>query len=134
MPERPDELEPDRRMPESGTLFVGEKGKLMCETYSESPRLIPDARMKAYKQPKKTIPRVEKANHDLNWIDACKGKTKAVSHFDYAGPFTETVLLGNLAVLYPGRKLEWDGPNLKVTHFATANDFVKPTFRQGWSL
>ncbi len=134
LPERPEELEPDRRMPESGTLFVGEKGKLMCETYSESPRLIPDARMKAYKQPKKTIPRVEKANHDLNWINACKGKTKAVSHFDYSGPFTETVLLGNLAVLYPGRKLEWDGPNLKVTNYAAANDFVKPTFREGWSL
>ena len=134
LPERPQELETDRRLPESGTIFVGDKGKLMCETYSESPRLIPEARMKAYKLPKKTIPRVERANHEQNWIDGCKGKTKPVSNFDYSGPFTETVLLGNLAVLYPGRKLQWDGPNLKVTNFAAANDFVKPKFRDGWAI
>jgi len=70
LPERPEELEPERNLPESGTIFVGDKGKLICETYSESPRLIPEARMKAYKRPKKTIPRVENANHEQNWIDA----------------------------------------------------------------
>ena len=106
LPERPEELEPERNLPESGTIFVGDKGKLMCETYSESPRLIPEPRMKAYKRPKKTIPRVEKANHEQNWIDACKGKTKAVSNFDYSGPFTETVLLGNLAIWFAGQKLD----------------------------
>lgn len=134
LPERPEELEPDRRLPESGTIFVGDKGKLVSETYSESPRLIPESRMKAYKQPRKTIPRIEKANHEQNWIDACKGKGKAVSTFDYAGPFTETVLLGNLSVLYPGKKLEWDGVNLQVTNVAEANEFIKPKFREGWSL
>jgi predicted dehydrogenase len=133
LPKRPEELEPERKMPESGTLFIGERGKLICETYSESPRLIPESRMQAYKRPKKTIPRVE-GGHEQNWIDACKGKTKAVSHFDYAGPFTETVLLGNLAIWYAGQKLEWDGPNMKVTNFAEANELVKPKFREGWKL
>jgi predicted dehydrogenase len=134
LPERPEELEPERNLPESGTIFVGEKGKLICETYSESPRLIPEARMKAYKRPKKTIPRVENANHEQNWIDACKGKTKAVSNFDYAGLFTEAVLLGNLAIWFAGQKLLWDGPNMRVTNFAEANDLVKPLYRAGWSL
>jgi len=134
LPERPEELEPERRLPESGTIFVGEKGKLMSETYSESPRLIPETRMKAYRQPKKTIPRVDKANHEQNWIDACKGKTTAVSNFDYSGPFTETVLLGCLAILMPGKKLAWDGPNLTVTNDKVANQYVKPQFREGWSL
>jgi predicted dehydrogenase len=134
LPERPAELEPERRLPESGTIFVGEKGKLMCETYSESPRLIPETRMKAYKQPQKTIPRVTKSDHDQNWIDACKGKTKAVSNFDYSGPFTETVLLGCLALLFPGKILQWDGPNLKVTNVVEANEYIKPKFREGWSL
>jgi predicted dehydrogenase len=133
LPRRPDELEPDRKLPESGTIFVGEKGKLMCETYSESPRLIPETRMKAYKRPKKTIPRV-KGSHEQNWIEACKNKTKATSDFDYAGPFTETVLLGNLAVWFAGQRLEWDGPNMKVTNFPEANELVKREFRQGWSL
>lgn len=45
-----------------------------------------------------------------------------------------TVDLGNLAVLYPDRKLEWDGVNLRITNFEAANEFVKPQFREGWSL
>jgi hypothetical protein len=90
--------------------------------------------MKAYKQPQKTIPRVTKSDHDQNWIDACKGKTKAVSNFDYSGPFTETVLLGCLALLFPGKILQWDGPNLKVTNVVEANEYIKPKFREGWSL
>jgi hypothetical protein len=89
--------------------------------------------MKAYKLPKKTIPRVQ-GSHEQNWIDAIKGKTRAVSHFDYAGPFTETVLLGNLAILNPDTRLEWDAPNLRVTNVPAANDFIKSTYRAGWSL
>ncbi len=136
LPERPEELEPERNLPESGTIFVGDKGKLMCETYSENPRLIPQTRMIAFnrKKRKKTIPRVPEENHEQNWIDACKGKTKAVSNFDYAGPFTETVLLGNLAIWFAGQKLMWDGPNMRVTNFEKANALVKPVYREGWSL
>jgi len=133
LPERPEELEPDRRLPESGTIFVGEKGKIMCETYSESPRLIPESRMKAYKRPKKTIPRVV-GSHEQNWIEAIQGKTKATSHFDYSGPFTETVLLGNVGILFPGTKLLWDGPNMKITNLPEANEFVHRKYREGWTL
>jgi hypothetical protein len=134
LPERPEELEPERRLPESGTIFVGTKGKLISETYSESPRLIPEKRMQAYKRPKKTIPRVEGSRHEQNWLDTIKGKTKATSPFDYAGPFTETVLLGNLAVAFPGTKLLWDGPGLKVTNHEQANALVQHNYREGWSL
>jgi hypothetical protein len=115
------------------TCFVEDKGKTMSGTYSDNPRIIPEAKMKAYKRPAKILPRIPGDNHEQNWIDVCKGKTKAVSSFDYAGPFTETVLLGNLAVLYPGQKLDWDGPNLKVSNFEAANEFVRPKFREGWS-
>ena len=133
MPERPEELEIDRRLPESGTIFVGDKGKLLTETYSESPRLIPESRMKTYKRPKQKIPRV-KGSHEQNWIDGIKGLTKPTSEFDYSGPFTETVMLGNVAIMFPGQKLLWDGPNMKVTNVAAANDFVQHHYRQGWVL
>jgi predicted dehydrogenase len=133
LPERPEELEPDRKMPESGTLFVGEKGKLMCETYSESPRLIPETRMKAYKRPKKSIPRIQ-GSHEENWIGAIKGKGKATANFDYAGPFTETVVLGNLAILFPGTKLLLDGPKMKITNLPEANEYLKPNYRKGWAI
>jgi predicted dehydrogenase len=133
LPERPDELEPDRRMPESGTIFVGDKGKLMCETYSESPRLIPETKMQAYKRPAKHLPRVV-GGHEQNWIDAIKTHGRATSHFDYSGPFTETVLLGNVAMMFPDRKLFWDGPNMTVTNLPEANSYIQHNYREGWSL
>jgi predicted dehydrogenase len=133
LPERPEELEPGRRLPQSGTIFVGDKGKLMCMTYSESPRLIPESRMQEYQRPPESIPRIQ-GSHEQNWIDAIKGKTTAVSNFDYSGPFTETVLLGCLALLFPTRKLEWDAAYMRVANLEEANEFVQHHYRTGWSL
>jgi predicted dehydrogenase len=136
LPERPDDLEEGRNMPESGTIFVGDKGKLICDTYSENPRIFPESKMKAYKRPAKTLRRVKGgvAAHEQDWINACKGGPAASSNFDYSGPFTETVVMGNLAVLNPDQVLRWDGENMKVTNNEQANAFVRPQFRDGWSL
>jgi hypothetical protein len=57
-----------------------------------------------------------------------------VSHFDYAGPFTETVLLGNVALRYPGTRLLWDAATMTVTNKPEASQFVQHQYRQGWSL
>jgi len=136
LPERPDDLEPGRKIPESGSIFVGSKGKIMCGTYSENARIIPETKMRAYTRPAKRIPRIEggPGGHEQDWIRACKGGPAASSNFDYSGPFTETVVMGNLAVLNPGKKLEWDGENMKVTNDEEANAYVRPAFRDGWSL
>jgi hypothetical protein len=137
LPERPEDLEPERRMPESGTIFVGDKGKMWCETYSESPRLIPEAAMTAFNpRPPKTLPRVPEGRpgHEKNWLDAIRQKGQAVSHFDYAGPFTESVLLGNVALRYPGTRLMWDAASLKVTNVPDADQYIQHQYRQGWSL
>jgi predicted dehydrogenase len=137
LPELPDDLEPGRKLPESGTIFVGDKGKMWCETYSESPRLIPESAMQAFtNRPPKTLPRVPEGRngHERNWLDAIKSHGQAVSHFDYAGPFTEAVLLGNLALRFPGQRLLWDGQNMKVTNLEEANQYVQHHYREGWSL
>ncbi len=139
LPARPEDLEPGRRIPESGTIFVGDKGKLMCATYSENARIFPESKMRAYlrnNKPGKTLRRVEggQSGHEKDWIKACKGGPAASSNFDYAGPFTETVVMGNLAVLNPGKKLEWDGENMRMTNDETANSYVRPEYRKGWSL
>ena len=137
LPERPDELEPERKLPESGTIFVGSKGKMWCETYSESPRLIPESAMTAFaNRPAKSLPRVPggRDGHEKNWLDAIRQKTQAVSNFDYAGPFTEVVLLGNVALRFPGTRLMWDGPNMKVTNVVEANQYVQHNYRTGWAL
>ena len=81
--------------------------------------------------------------HYQEWLAACKGGIPAGSNFDYAGPLTEMVLLGNLALRACNRngqkhgynaKLEWDGPNLKVTNMPEANEYINPLYRQGWIL
>jgi predicted dehydrogenase len=136
LPELPEDLEPERKLPESGTIFVGDKGKMWCETYSESPRLIPETAMRAFERPPRTLPRVPegRSGHERNWLDAIRQKGAAVSHFDYAGPFTEAVLLGNVALRYPGVRLLWDAANMSITNMPEADRFVRHDYRTGWSL
>jgi predicted dehydrogenase len=136
LPELPDDLEPGRKLPESGTIFVGEKGKMWCETYSESPRLIPETFMQSFQRPPRTLPRVPegRSGHEQNWLDAIRKKGQAVSHFDYAGPFTETVLLGNVALRFPGERLQWDSAAMQVTNLPEANQYVQHKYRPGWTL
>ena len=117
---------------DGGVLFIGDKGKIMCGCYAKNPRLIPETKMKAYQRPPKTIPRIE-GNHEHDWIQACKGGSKACSNFDYSGPLTEVVLLGNLAIR-TGKKLDWDGLNMQVTNAPEANEYVRHQYRAGWTL
>ncbi|MFQ5638954.1 MAG: Gfo/Idh/MocA family protein [bacterium] len=132
-PPRPAELEAGRRMGDgSGVLLIGDKGTIMCNTYGNNPRLIPETAMKAYKQPPKTIVRVKGIYHDF--IEACKGGPAACSNFAVSGPMTEIVLLGNLAVRMPGQRLLWDGPNMRVTNVAEASKFVKREYFADWTL
>ena len=145
MPRRPDELLPNEPMGnwDGGVLFIGDDGKIMCDTYGKNPRLLPTKLMKEFNEPDPSIPRVA-VSHQRSWVEAIKGGPKPSSSFDYAGPFTEMVLMGNLALRslivkegdkYTGqRKLLWDGENMKITNYAPANQFVKRNYREGWSL
>ena len=126
MPPRPEELEADRQMGGGdGMLYVGDKGKMLGH------RLIPETRMKEYGPPPKTLPR--SLGHYQEWINACKGGEPAGSNFDFAGPLTETVLLGNIAIR-TGKKLCWDSANMTVTNVPEANPYVNPAYREGWTL
>ncbi len=131
-PPRPFDLEAGRDLPSNGTLFVGDKGNLLVGEKGGSPRIIPETKMKEYKLPAKTMPRVD-GSHEQNWIDACKGGPAACSNFEYSGLLTEVVLLGNIALRYE-EKLEWDGENMKVTNIPEANQYVRREYRDGWSL
>ena len=134
MPERPEELEPGRKM--TSVIFIGDKGKLMCGGSGDHPRLIPETKMKEYKRPAKTLPRITNGigGHEQNWVEACKGGEPACSNFDYSGPFTEMVVMGNLAIRFPGQRLDWDGQNMRCTNVPEANKYVRRQYRQGWTL
>jgi hypothetical protein len=131
-PERPEELEPGRNLGDNGVLFIGDRGKLLCGGWSNSPRLIPESRMKEYQRPPKSIPRID-GSHEADWVRACKGEGEACSNFDYSGPLSEMVLMGNLAVR-SGQYLEWDGENMKVTNHPEINKYVHRPYREGWVL
>lgn len=172
-PERPNELDPDANMNEiladwpnvgdyeGGTLFVGTKGKAACGWGGRNPILLPLSRMKEVNVPKK-YPRIEgdMDGHWWQWIDACiagYGNAEVDSPFvGYAGPLTETVLMGNLLLrsfnistkvkrkdpvygelqsnVFPGRYINylWDGENMRITNFEPANQFIKREYRKGW--
>ncbi len=93
-----------------------------CTRTAAVPRLIPETEMKGFKRPAEVFDR--SVDHYQDWIRGCKGGPKPLSNFDYAGPLTEAILLGNVAAL-AGQKLEWDGPNMKVTN-TTAGRQVPP--------
>ena len=138
MPPRPEELKEGRQMgdEDGGLLFIGDKGSLMTGCYGKGPRLIPETKMSEFERPTASIDRIPEgiSGHEQDWVRACKGGKPASSNFDYSGPLSEMVLMGNLAVRYPGRRLLWDGPNMKVTNDEEANAYVNPPYREGWSL
>ena len=138
MPPRPAELEPGRRMgnEDGGILLIGEKGAIMAGCYGESPRIVPESKMKKYKRPRKTLERIPEGTdgHEKDWIRACKGGKPASSNFEYSGPLSETVLMGNLAVRFPDRLLLWNGAAMEVTNDKDANAYVRREYREGWHL
>jgi predicted dehydrogenase len=129
-PPRPKELEAERNLPGQGGLYYGDKAVLLAP-HMGNPRLLPESKMKGFELPEPFLPR--DINHYQEWIRACKGGPKPSANFDYSGPLTETILLGNVAAL-AGRKLSWDGPKLKVTNMPEANEYLRRKYREGWSL
>ena len=121
------QLPEGRDLPDNGILLVGEKGVLLCP-HGGSPSLYPEREFKEY-----AIAEVPSSDHYLQWTNACKGTDKASSHFDYSGPLTETVLLGTVAIRFPGQKLQWNSQELKFREGA-ANQFVHHAYRSGWEV
>lgn len=133
MPPRPAELEEGRQMGGggNGVLLIGEKGTIMGGGWSQSPRIIPESKMREYGRPPRVLPRSK--GHHRDWLDACKGGPKACSDFSYGARLTEFVLLGDVAIR-AGKKVLWDGPNMKVTNAPEAQKLVEADYRPGFDL
>jgi len=126
-PERPEELEPDRRFGDGDWLYiVGDKGKM----YGHLP--IPAARAKELGKPPQKVER--SVGHYKEWIEACKGgKPGGTDFVNHAAHLAEVVLLGNIAIRTEER-LEWDGEAMKFKNSDAANAMLNPPYRQGWTL
>jgi predicted dehydrogenase len=131
-PPRPDELDEGQQFGDNGTLFEGDKGKMLGHM------VIPESRRKEFGRPPKVLER--SPGHYQEWINACKGGKPAGSNFDHAGPLAEAVLLGNVALRASLKKkltrtrLHWDSENFKITNMPEANQYLQRDYREGWTL
>ena len=141
----------------NGVLIIGEKGLISTNINDSSP-LMPKLYLNdgTTEFGPETEPEDEpEYGHQRKWVDACKAGFGSAEHkaltssFDYAGPMTETVLMGNLAIrsyllrkedskgamdFYARKKLLWDGENIRITNLEEANQFVTRTYRKGWEV
>ena len=141
----------------NGVLMIGDKGIISTNINDSSP-LTP--KLYLYNGETEFGPETEKMDepeygHQRKWVDACKAgfnskeHTELTSSFDYAGPMTETVLMGNLAIrsymlrkenskgnleFFARKKLLWDGEGMKITNLDEANQFVSRNYREGWTV
>ena len=141
----------------NGVLMIGDKGIISTNINDSSP-LTP--KLYLYNGETEFGPETEKMDepeygHQRKWVDACKAgfnskeHTELTSSFDYAGPMTETVLMGNLAIrsymlrkenskgnleFFARKKLLWDGEGMKIINLDEANQFVSRNYREGWTV
>ena len=137
--------------------MIGDKG-IISNNINDSSPLTPKLYLydgqTEFGPEKEDMPEPE-YGHQRKWVDACKAGFNSKEHlnltssFDYAGPMTETVLMGNLAIrsymlrkeasngsfdYYARKKLLWDGENMKITNVEEANQFVTRKYREGWKI
>jgi len=122
----------------SGSIVVGEKGIMYSpHDYGGEWYLLPGEEFKDYKAPPQTLPRNGAGGDEdqkIEWLAAAKGGPPAMANFNYAGMLTEFILLGNVAIKNSGKKLEWDGPNMKFPNAPEAEASLKREYSPGYSL
>lgn len=132
LPAKPVEMGDEEFNKGGGTLVIGTKGKLLYETYGDKPRLLPKSLHESVGTPARKLTRVPDELHEMNWVDAAKGKTAQSCPFEYAAKLTEVMLLG-IVSLRAGKKLAYDGANMRITNDADANEFLTRVPRAGWT-
>jgi hypothetical protein len=118
-----------------GSVLIGDKGRMFFNRSGTGWRITgrdEDEVKQIEANTPKTLPRT-KGNY-VEWVNAATGNGhKPLSRFEIAGPFTEMVLLGNLAIR-AGEPVQWDAKELRSTNSEKANRYVRREYRQGWKL
>lgn len=117
-------------IPMNGSLFVGDRGRIAI-AHDGFPKLLPEDRFQDFVPPPPSLP--DSPGHHAQWIAACKTGSRTGSDFSYAAPFTETVLLGNVAYR-AGTAIDYDPATGRVTNDAAANRWLTKDYRQGWEV
>jgi predicted dehydrogenase len=133
LPAKPADLADEVDLSDNGILFIGDKGTMLCGGWSGAPRLFPANLREGFQAPPKTIPR--STGHRTEWIQACKDRKPqdAKAGFEYSGPFTEALLVGNLAARLQ-KRIEWDSAALRAPNAPEAEPLICKRYRQGFGI
>lgn len=133
MPPNPRDREDANPLGDNGIYFVGDRGTIVCGGWSGSPALYPARRRDEFERPEKAIPR--SIGHRTEWIQACKDRKPddAKAGFAYSGPFTEALLVGNLAVLLQ-KRIEWNAQEMIATNAPEAVRLIRKEYRKGFEI
>lgn len=115
-------------VPDQGSLFAGDAGVLLLPHVS-MPRVFREGREIGLK-----VDPLPPIDHYHQFVDACLGQAQTSAHFGYAGPLTESLLLGVVANRYPGERLQWDSPQFQLTNLAVANELLRRPYRAGFEV
>jgi predicted dehydrogenase len=115
---------------DGGTLLIGDGGMMIC-TYLRPPVFTDTEKAQSYRPPTPSIARP--IQHHAQWVKAATGGPPATSNFDYSGPLTELVLLGNAAIRAQ-KKLEYDAASGRFTNAPDANQYLSREYRKGWEV
>ncbi len=116
----------DYKLPTNGSILIGEKGSLIIPHWAP-PTLLPLGKVA-----KDALPKVDSVDHYVQFADACRGQGQTTSSFDYAGPLTETVLLGTVAIRVPEKLLVWNSETMRITNMPAAEQWLTKPYRKGW--
>ena len=115
------------KLPGQGSIFIGTQGVMLLPHIGQ-PRLVGEASEDS------KIEEVQGEDHWRQFVEAALGNGKTSANFDYAGPLTESVLLGSVASRFSNTTLEWDARKLRFANVSEANQFVRRTYRKGWEV
>jgi hypothetical protein len=115
-------------LPHAGSLLVGVEGTMVLPHWAP-PQLFPEENFREFARPA-----LGDVDHFTSWVDACLGDGTTTSNFGYAGPLTEAVLLGVIAIRFPREQLQWDSRAGRFTHHADATAWLSKRYRRGWEL
>lgn len=133
-PQTPEELLDDKEdLADEGMLFIGDKGKILCEFRGTRPRLIPQSRQKAF-EGSVVAKDFDTTAPDEEWVNAIRNRTKtSKGSFEQVAPLAEAVTLANIALRVPYKRLLWDAQKMEFTNSPEANKLVRrEQTRQGW--
>ena len=124
-----DLLDDKGNLPGSGSLIIGDKGKLFTpDDYGERGHFIDGVDVGDVKFP-------HSPGHFEEYVNAIKGGPAPMSNFpDYSGGLAETILLGNLAIWAEGKKVEWDSKHLRAKNAPEVEHIIRPVYRKGYSV